>query len=248
MDKIEYTRKFPEGFEDYIILNRDDQKGASFEVRISSHHGEANGKDLVASSAELLASTQTQHQVEAEMQAYEKKIAETDAGIIELLHQRGAAMSGWLLHNLTFKLQQVRLPEEHSGMLWIDRRDPSRTDILVDEDISNRVYTAHIEMKEVGKKQALWAVSYYLQDNRSSVWKHRVLQSIDRKQFRDKAKAEQYLQGRKSWLERTYFASLEPMIPEEFESAFLIDGAKIPVYSYASDLKTEDEKKGSAKK
>ena len=248
MSEIEYAKKFPEGFEDCIILNRDDQKRASFEVRISSYHSKANGKDLVVSTAEQLARTKTQQKVESQMRAYEKMIADTDTGIVELLHKRGAAMSGWLLNNLVRKLLLVQLPEEHPEMLcWIDIRDPSHPDILVNEEISNRIYSARIEMKVISKKQAQWAVSYYLQDNRRSVYKHRILQSIARKTFRDKSKAEQYLQGRKSWLEKTYFSSLQPIIPEEFEPAFQIDGAKIPVYSYASDFKEHEKKEGSVK-
>lgn len=127
-------------------------------------------------------------------------------------------------------MKYIETPEvEHTGNKWITDRDGWRT-------ISNKVYkmTCRLEedthfnfWKSNGMSQR-WRVRWNLYTNSPVYGMSTRIAGQDR-QFKDKAEAERYLNGRIAAYAKL-FTELSPPIPKEYASAFRVSSTLLPGY------------------
>ena len=138
------------------------------------------------------------------------------------------------------KVQAVRYPECTENK-W---RPNARSSLLISRSISNHVFSAILTMSEETAYKwgqghiKVWYVSHHVAVNlraEDSINLGAIIKSVDRKRFTDLDAAQKYVEGCQAALEKAYFYSLDPVIPRELRPLYLINGAEMPGYTYASE-------------
>lgn len=131
-----------------------------------------------------------------------------------------------------WEAQSVTYPE-CSDNQWVDGK---RDEFKLDKHISNHTFYAHIRLQEVtnssyrGKNAPVWYVSYWVATRFNG--REKIFKSVGYKRFTDEESAQKYIAGRIEFLEKKYFYSLDPVIPLENRSDFLVHGLEAPGYTY----------------
>lgn len=166
------------------------------------------------------------HELQMELEAFTTRWMEQAAEIQALMSAE--------------KVQAVRYPESTENKWLSDVRSGSP----IRRSISNHVFSATLTVaEEFTHKRGqgrikVWYVSYYVAVNlriEDSLNNGRIIKSVDRKRFTDLEAAQKYVEGRQSDLDKTYFYSLDPVIPRELRPLYLINGVEMPGYTYVTE-------------
>lgn len=134
-------------------------------------------------------------------------------------------------------LKYIEIPEpEHTGNQWTTDRDGWR-------NISNKVYKftcrleedTHFNFWKSNGMSPRWRVRWNLYTNSPVYGMSTRIAGQDR-QFKDKAEAERYLNGRIAAYAKL-FTELSPPIPKEYASAFRVSSTLLPGYQVEGEAR-----------
>lgn len=130
-------------------------------------------------------------------------------------------------------MEYLKMPQvKHTGNMWQETADGHA------DEISNMVYKMYVYVYEDTKydralKKSVpvaWYVSWRVSLNVLPGQNGKSIASQDKKRFTDKAAAEKYIEGRKTFYEHLFY-KISPPIPHEYAKYFRVNGLLLPGYS-----------------